>query len=533
MSTEAEPEERRKAKKDRWIGRTLVEKYRLDARIGEGAMGRVYRAWHLPLERPVAIKVLHRHLSGDDRLAKRFHREAQAASRLSHPNSLQIIDFGEAEDGALFIVMELLDGDDLQAVIDTDAPLTPARIGRLMVQALSALDEAHHAGIIHRDFKPENVVVIEGRSGERVKVCDFGIAKIVEDEGRVTAITKDGYVCGTPEYIAPEQARGEVIDARVDVYSAGVMLYQLLCGEVPFKAESALGIITKHVTEAPRRPRNVRPSWGIPRALERVALKALSKKPVDRYGSAAEMSRAIEGAISSLGDLADTRLGDGAFAGDSDDAEADDHEEEGLAHANTEDAIAKVVPRRDGWKYALAGALALVALAIAFWGRRSAEPESAPPVAAAPEAAALEGAASQGPPSETPPELIATTEAPTPPREPIAPSEAEPPPELPALSRRRRPRRSPAAPEVAPAPSAYEDGRQRMLRGDLPGALRQLRRAARETPRDPRVHKELGRVHMRAGDVNAGIAAYQRYLTLAPRAPDRAIVERIIAQHGG
>ncbi len=283
---------------DRWIGATVAGRFRLEAPIGAGAMGRVYRGAQLPVGEPVAIKLLHDHLGRDPRVAKRFDREARAASRLAHPSSVKILDFGEAEDGTLYIAMELLEGDDLQAIIDSDAPLAPPRIGDLMVQTLRALDQAHAAGIIHRDLKPENVVVIEDAEGrERVKVCDFGIAKIVEGDSKITAITKDGYVCGTPEYMAPEQARGEAIDARTDVYAAGVMLYQMLTGSVPFRASSALGVITKHVKEAPLAPREARPEWSIPASLERVALTALAKRPDERYASAAAMADAIERAM--------------------------------------------------------------------------------------------------------------------------------------------------------------------------------------------------------------------------------------------
>ncbi len=348
---------------DPWVGRTVSDTFRIDAPIGEGAMGRVYRAEQLSLGKPVALKMLHRHLGGDPRIARRFHREARAASRLSHPNSLQIIDFGEASDGTLFIAMELLEGEDLQAIIDHDAPLAPARVADLLVQALRALDEAHHAGIIHRDLKPENVVVTAGRDGkERVKVCDFGIAKIAEDEGRSTAITKDGYVCGTPEYMAPEQARGEPIDSRVDIYAAGVMLYQLLTGKVPFTADSALGVITKHVMDEPVPPRDVRPEWGIPRDLEAIALTALSKTPGDRFESAGAMADAIDQAVRALGPDAQERLGSEALvARAAADAEAAEHGAPEPTEAIPDGAQGRT------WSLGLMAAMCLLVLGAWLW----------------------------------------------------------------------------------------------------------------------------------------------------------------------
>ncbi|MCB9592946.1 MAG: protein kinase [Sandaracinaceae bacterium] len=522
MSTNAEPtpDEQTPEKVDRWVGRTISGTFRLEELIGEGAMGRVYSGVQLSLNKRIAVKVLHNHLGGDPRIAKRFHREAKAASRLSHPNSLQIIDFGGDDDGTLFIAMELLDGEDLQTIIDHDCPLTPARIADLMRQTLSALDEAHHSGIIHRDLKPENVVVIPEREGERVKVCDFGIAKIVESEGRSTAITKDGYVCGTPEYMAPEQARGEEIDARADVYSAGVMLYQLLCERVPFKAENALGVITKHLMEQPKPPRRVKPTWGIPRSLERIALKALEKDPKDRYASAKEMSRAIDEAMIGLGDLATHRLGEGPFASD---GEVEPDEEEPAPTA-TEDVIAKVVaPPSRGWMYALALSLVALAGAIVWYAQREPAPPR-PPVASPPE----------GPDPE--PEPI---EAPTPPDpEPVvrvAPPEPPPaPPVEEAPTPRRRSRRAEPTPEAPPAAAPateLERGHQAMLDGDLSGAIALFERFARAHPQNARVQQQLGRAYMRSGDVPRGVAAYRRYLRLAPNAPDRAIVERILAPH--
>ena len=222
-------------------GRVVGGNFRLDKRIGAGAMGNVYRAVQLSLGKPVAIKVLHQHLMSDDKLVGRFKREAKSAALLNHPNSIQIIDSGQDRDGLLYIAMELLDGRDLAQVLRDEFPLPLPRVVRIMTQVLSALEEAHARGVIHRDLKPSNIMLIERRDEKDfVKVCDFGIAKATlsdADEDRSAMLTIQGLVCGTPEYMSPEQARAEPLDGRADLYSAAVILYQLVTGDIPFRAD--------------------------------------------------------------------------------------------------------------------------------------------------------------------------------------------------------------------------------------------------------------------------------------------------------
>src|SRR6476659_663585 len=195
-------------------GRVVAGNFRIEKLIGAGAMGNVYKALQISLNKPVAVKILHHHLHRDERLVARFKREAKSASLLNHPNSIQIIDSGEDE-GTLYIAMELLTGRDLAQVIRDDFPLPLLRIGRIMSQVFNALDEAHAQGVIHRDLKPSNIMLIE-RRGEKdfVKVCDFGIAKAIDgkDDDREQMLTIQGLVCGTPEYMSPEQARAEPLD---------------------------------------------------------------------------------------------------------------------------------------------------------------------------------------------------------------------------------------------------------------------------------------------------------------------------------
>jgi serine/threonine-protein kinase len=268
---------------DEYIGRTIAQKYQVEALIGEGGMGKVYRARQVALDKLVVLKVLRHTLLGDDRTVARFKREAKAASRLNHPNSISILDFGIAEDGALFIAMEFVPGQDLHTVLSKDGPLPEQRIARIVSQVLSALYDAHNAGVIHRDLKPENIMVEQRRNEpDFVKVLDFGIAKIQDAEGEGPALTRTGFVCGTPEYMSPEQARGATLDHRSDLYAVGVILYQLLTGRLPFESDSAVGYATKHLTEEPLPPSRKRPELRVSPAMERLIMRALSKSPDDR-----------------------------------------------------------------------------------------------------------------------------------------------------------------------------------------------------------------------------------------------------------
>jgi serine/threonine protein kinase len=295
------------------LGRTIAGKYQIDAFLGGGAMGAVYRARQRALEKVIAIKVMHQEHAKDGMFAARFQREAKAASRLDHPNAMRVFDFGEEPDGLLYIAMEFLDGRDLFRVIVEDWPLSPARIVGLLGQALAALAVAHDMGVVHRDLKPENIMVLrgtddEGRVADLVKVCDFGIAKISgardesdEKSAHGTAkLTAQGLVIGTPEYMSPEQGRGEVLDARSDLYSMAVILYQLITGRVPFDAETALGIVLKHVTDEPPLPEQVNPA--VDRALAALCMRGLKKKREERFQTARDMRAALRATIE--GDLA-------------------------------------------------------------------------------------------------------------------------------------------------------------------------------------------------------------------------------------
>jgi len=292
---------------DPLLGRSVGGKFVLEKLLGAGAMGAVYRARQTALEKIVAIKVMHGELARDAMFAARFHREAKAASRLDHQNSIRVLDYGEDADGLLYIAMEFLDGRDLAHLIVEDWPLSQARVVDLLCQALGAIAVAHDMGITHRDLKPENIMVLrrttdEGLDVDVVKVCDFGIAKIVEAEDDVSKpgqgrgkLTTAGLVIGTPAYMSPEQGRGELIDGRSDLYSVGVILFQLITGQLPFDAPSPIGLVVKHQTELPPPPSSLRE--GIGAALEAVCLKALAKAPADRYQTARDLRAALKNAL--------------------------------------------------------------------------------------------------------------------------------------------------------------------------------------------------------------------------------------------
>jgi serine/threonine-protein kinase len=269
---------------DDYIGKTVASKYLVERMIGEGGMGKVYRATQLALDKPVVLKVLRQALLSDASTVRRFQREAKAASRLNHPNSISVLDYGQSEDGAMYIAMEFVEGKDLHHVLTRDWPLPEGRVVRIMAQVLSALADAHAASVIHRDLKPENIM-LEQRRGEAdfVKVLDFGIAKIMDGTGEEEpALTRQGFVCGTPEYMSPEQARGATLDHRSDLYAVGVILYQLTSGRLPFDSDSALGFATKHLVEEPLPPSRRRPEAEISPAMERLIMRALSKSPDER-----------------------------------------------------------------------------------------------------------------------------------------------------------------------------------------------------------------------------------------------------------
>jgi eukaryotic-like serine/threonine-protein kinase len=273
---------------DPLLGRTLDDKYLLESRLGVGGMGTVYRARHLLIDRPVAVKVLNQRFVEDEAARARFRREAKAAGRLQHTNAVGVTDFGQTTDGYVYIVMELLEGRTLRDLLSKEAPLDVARAVSIMLQVSSAVAAAHEAGIIHRDLKPANIFIVHRADVPAVvKVLDFGIAKLAADsldeEDRLT-LTQVGAMIGTPRYMSPEQCDAAPLTPASDVYSLGVILYEMLTGTVPFSGASAISIAIRHSTETPRRPSEFVSS--IPTALEEIVLHALEKNPADRPSDA-------------------------------------------------------------------------------------------------------------------------------------------------------------------------------------------------------------------------------------------------------
>jgi serine/threonine protein kinase/tetratricopeptide (TPR) repeat protein len=288
---------------DPLAGVVLDDKYRLDERLGEGGMGAVYRATHLLIERPVAVKVLSQRLVTDESARERFRREARAAGRLQHTNAVTVTDFGETRDGLVYLVMELLEGKPLREVLAHDAPLDPARAVSLMMQISAAVEAAHEAGIIHRDLKPGNIFLVQRPDSPHiVKVLDFGIAKLAGDGGEfnlVDTLTGTGVMIGTPRYMSPEQCDGAQLTPASDVYSLGVILYEMLTGQTPFNGGTPLSLALKHSSESPRPPREL--VANIPPALEGVVLHALAKKPEERDSDAGEFRRELFAVAERLG----------------------------------------------------------------------------------------------------------------------------------------------------------------------------------------------------------------------------------------
>jgi Tol biopolymer transport system component len=268
------------------VGKTLG-KFQILAEIGQGGMGVVYRGYDPELRRDVAIKVLAPELTWDPRLVARFRREAQTVAALFHPNIVNIHDIRE-QDGVQYLVMDLISGEPLSTVIAREGPLSPERAARITVQLADALDYAHSRGVIHRDIKPANILV---EAEDRVVLTDFGIAKAVGAE----RLTMTGVRPGTPQYMSPEQAQGKPVDNRTDVYSLGVVLYEMLTGRLPYRSDTPVNLMRVVVRTPPRPPRQ----WlsDIPAEVERVVLRALAKDPQARYPSAGGLARALTQAL--------------------------------------------------------------------------------------------------------------------------------------------------------------------------------------------------------------------------------------------
>jgi serine/threonine-protein kinase len=283
------------------IGKEILGQFRILERIGRGGMGEVYKAEQPAMDRMVAIKILHEKLAARPDLVSRFRREARAMSRLSHPNTVRVFLYGQLENtGQLYIAMEYLDGMDLARITRRDGPMDSIRGSKIIIQVLGALEEAHGVGVIHRDLKPENILLTtQGGISDFPKVLDFGLAKIKEQNPRPGSLvlTREGMVFGTPEFMSPEQARGETLDGRSDIYSMGVIFYEMLTARLPFPRCKPMEYISHHINTPPIPVTERRPEIDLPKDLDPIMAKALEKDRENRYASATDFAAALQAII--------------------------------------------------------------------------------------------------------------------------------------------------------------------------------------------------------------------------------------------
>ncbi|MGN6107633.1 MAG: protein kinase domain-containing protein [Kofleriaceae bacterium] len=285
------------------VGQLIDGRYRLEATLGRGGMGLVYRAAHVGLRRQVAVKILHPSLAASSDVRSRFEREALAVGKIDHPNCVSVYDVGRLPDGSLYLAMELLDGRSLADVLEQEGQLAPGRALHILAGILRGLSHIHAAGLIHRDIKPENVFLIRHGSDEDfAKILDFGIAKPMTgksdlDDG--VKLTQAGMAFGTPIYMAPEQALGNPMDGRADLYAAAVLAYEMLCGQPPFYSDDKLEVMSMHTAKPvpPMRARMIKGGRGVPSSIERLIQRGLTKKPSERYASAEVFLAAVEDAL--------------------------------------------------------------------------------------------------------------------------------------------------------------------------------------------------------------------------------------------
>ncbi|MEI9948938.1 MAG: serine/threonine-protein kinase [Pseudomonadota bacterium] len=279
------------AERDALLGTLLAGRYRMEALIGSGGMGAVYRAEHVHMRKAVAVKVLHKEMTAFPEVVARFEREAVAAGRIEHPHVVSASDFGQLEDGSFYLVLEFIEGQSLGKLVSKLGALSPTRALRITRQIVEALQAAHGVGIVHRDLKPDNVMLVDRDDDpDFVKVLDFGIAKIkVEETAEQPVLTQIGTVFGTPEYMSPEQARGELVDARADLYTVGVILFEMLAGVSPFKDDDLVVVLTRHLTaDPPPLPATVEPM------IQDLVRLLMRKNRDERVQNAAELIERID-----------------------------------------------------------------------------------------------------------------------------------------------------------------------------------------------------------------------------------------------
>jgi eukaryotic-like serine/threonine-protein kinase len=289
------------AQPDPFIGRDILNgQFQILQKIGSGGMGAVYKASQPEMNRMVGVKILHPKLANRKDLVSRFGREARAMSHLTHPNTVKVFLYGELEDGSLYIIMEFLDGKNLNQTVRSEGPFKVERALPVIMQVCGALEEAHRAGIIHRDLKPENIFLCQtGGLKDFPKVLDFGLAKVTEREMRPGSIilTQEGMVFGTPEFMSPEQAQGKTLTPASDQYSLAVILYEVLTGKLPFEAKSAMDYLALHVTGKPTPLSERVAGKTFPKLLDDIIARCLSKSIEERFASMADLSIALQSVL--------------------------------------------------------------------------------------------------------------------------------------------------------------------------------------------------------------------------------------------
>lgn len=329
-SAAASLQDRRLSESNRaWLGKIVDGRYRVLDVIGRGGMGVVYRVEHLRMGKIAAMKVLHRELANDRDAIERFEREASAVSRLHHPHTVQVFDFGQAQ-GALYLIMEYVRGQDLSLIIQRDGPMAWSRAAPILAQICGALQEAHELGLVHRDLKPENVLIGRTTGGrDFAKVLDFGLVKL-DNRQRPSNSSERQEIIGTPYFMSPEQIRGDAVDSRSDLYSFGALMFNVLTGENLYTAANAVGVLTKHLTADPDAPSQRAPQMGIDPRVDHLCRKALAREPGQRWQSAAELGAEIEecyrelvGDITNSGRSGSKSLGGGRLVVESDEGASD------------------------------------------------------------------------------------------------------------------------------------------------------------------------------------------------------------------
>jgi serine/threonine-protein kinase len=519
------------------VGQVLSERWVLDEELGRGSTGAVWAAHDRTTDERVAIKVLHETLVPSPSARRRFQREVVNAAALVHPHSIRVLGSGTTSDQADFLVMELVQGRTLSAVLAESGALSQLRAIRIVAQILEATEAAHALGVVHRDLKPGNVMLVDGQD-DFVKVCDYGLAKVIDalDEGDAAAnsnaaasfSTMRGMMCGTPAYMSPEQARGEAVDQRTDLYALGVMSFQMVVGRLPFEGQTPVDLVSAHLTATPPRPRELRPDLDIAPALEGLILRALAKDRRERPSSAAVFRADLLQIERDLVRDQRRRAIAAVAARDGDTLPASGPTPRPRTVAPPPEARPSPPPaRRVGLVIAGFGLVGLVGLAVALT-RPTASPPTPPAAAPTPVAPAAVVHPAPAPVPAPPP----------PPASPVAEAARAPAPRppVPPVAKARPAKAREAAAVPAPPPRVVdllERAEQTLSSGRLEDARVLGLAAAEHQPSRADVWEFLGRCYMRLGRATEARTFYARYLALAPDGAKASFIRAIVSPDKG